>query len=549
MTKLDAWRKAAIVEAAQVHRRMDGTFSRRGLTSLAETNGISVGHLREIIKQDRAARDPRPVRLDSEHIRAEAAQSAIVGLDHKDCLLVACSVGAGNRKKAHAWAQKHLSYVKSYRQFLRDLDTLAPALLRGAEGGWSALVHQRVYMTNVFPHRNHTWFMDHTKASIYVLPDRGDIPFRPWLTNIVDGSTNMYMALEAWEGNPDTERVAQALTRAAVGDRVERDGDMTIGGLPIVLVFDNAAEHLAHAMRQGCLRLGIIGSPTTPHHSWENGICEVSHQCVERDFLADLPGYMKGGTTATGDPRFSPASAPIAGAREDAPHKSQIPLLRFSMFRALLEEYRNKRNESMLDSRGLSPLLKWRTDPTPLTPIDQNMMLANLTAAGDTRVVNKSGIRFRSRDYISAEIGAYRGKEVSVRYLTSVTAWIEVFHGSTYVGRAWDATRFTEAERTRFVAERARVEKRHREIEKRATGSRAHLAMAINEGWDPESLPEPANMNDLLRGNHPDEAPLPVIVSPARQRPTSKRERESTLDSVADRLISEQGFRLDGDAS
>lgn len=548
MTKLDPYRRAALIEAAQVHRRMDGSFNRRGLTSLAEANDISVGYLRQVLKEDNTPRAPHPISIATDRIRAEAAEYAVEGLNEQDRLLVACSIGAGNRKKAHEWAQTHLDYGKSYRQFLRDLDTLTPALLAGAEGGWKSLVNDRVYMTNVIPHRNHTWFMDHTKAPIYVLPDRGDIPFRPWLTNVIDGGSNMYMALEAWEGNPNSERVAEALTRAAVGDRIERDGDMTVGGLPIVLVFDNAAEHLANAMRQGCLRLGIIGSPTTPYHSWENGTSEVSHQCVERDFLADLPGYMNGGTNTNGDPRFSPAFSP-AGAKGDA-DKTPVPLLRFSMFRALLEEYRVRRNESKMDSRGLTPIAKWRTDPTPLTAIDRNVMLANLTAAGDSRVVNKSGIRFRNRDYISAEIGAYRGKEVSVRYLTSVTAWIEVFDGDTYVGRAWDARRFSEEERSRFTLDRGRVEKKHREIERRAKDARAHLAIAVNEGWDPDGLPDVTDMADMLKDDGAHNQPLPVITSPAPgRRSDPKRLHESRLDALADRVLASEEFRLDRDAS
>lgn len=539
MKRLNDAERAAIVQAAQVHRRLDGKYSVAGLRALAQSHGISEGHLRRLLRESRDADAPRAEAMDSAEARRLAAQIGTEGLSDELALLVACGMGAGCRKTAYRWAVEHLDYSKSYRQFLRDIERLDPALVSGTEGGWTAFLDSRLYLQTSAPHRNHSWHMDHTMADIYVLPDRGGEPFRQWITNVVDRATNMYLALEAREGNPNTDRVAEALTRAATGDWTGHGAEMTVGGLPVVLVFDNAAEHLSDAMREGCLRLGIIAAPTTPRQSWENGISEVAHQCVTRDFLATLPGYTGGGHSRDGDPRFSPTPLPGGGSR------TPVQLLRFSEFRALLEEYRIQRNATKTDRHGRTPLDRWLADPTALTPIDPMLMRANMTQSTDLRTVNKSGIRFRNRDYISSDLAPYRKKQVTVRYLSTVTDWIEVFDGTTYIGRAWEASKLSEAERAAFTAQRARTTRTFRDLEQRTQRSRSHLAVALNEGWDPESLPDAPTVAERLTGTD-DEQPLPVIrsVDTGRGAAASREARAS----LADRMFADGGFTLEGEA-
>lgn len=546
MRRLSKQEQAAVRAAAELHRKPDGTFRRSGIQALADANGISERQVRRITSGSPIVHGTMPdvpvAVID--RLRAEDGP-----LGDQDRLLLSLTVGAGNRKVAHAHAQRQFGYVKSYRSFLRDIDRLDPALVAGAEHGYRALIDNRIYQTTVLPHRNHTWYIDHTQADIFVLPDRGEVPFRPWLTVVVDGSTGMYMALEAWDGHLNTERFTQAITRAAVGDIVHRDQQPTVGGLPMVLVCDNAKEHLAHAVEEGCLRLGIVVSPTTPYHSWENGKVEAAHGAIRRSFLAPLPGFTGGGVRPDGTPRF----APPAGRTADAPPRPDrwpTGLLRMSQFQALLEEYRLERNTTVKDNKGLTPMDKWLVDPTPLTYMAPDVMLAHLTVTDRLHTVHKSGIRFRNKDYTSAELAPYRKQEVTVRYLATVKDWIEVFDGTTYIGRAWLADRLTDDEANRLMLQRGRIEKQFRQVEHEARRIRTHFAMAVNEGWEPDDLAAPPSLNSALAGDDTTaDGSLPVIHATGRRgNERVKDEQKQAQADLADRLLSD-GFTLEGEAS
>jgi hypothetical protein len=502
--------------AAQLCREPDGTYRRSDLASLAGTYGIPLGTVRRWLDNASLPYNPH-VLANAQAVRAADAAEAITAptADPALNMLVAVAANAGNKKNAHAWAIDHFNYSHGYRQFLRDLEKLDPALLAGAISGYKSLLNARVYMTTVIPHRNHTWVTDHTKADLWVLPDRGNVPFRPWITMVVDGSTDVWMAVEAWEGNLNTERFTQALTRAAVGDAVVRGATPTIGGLPAVVVFDNAREHLADAIEEGCLRLGVVASPTTPYHSWENGRAEVSHANLAKGFLSTLPGYSKGGVNQQGRPRFLPAG--LWSDVGNDPDESVLPLLRMSRFITLLEEYRVKRNQTATDMKGLTPEDKWHADTTAITVIDGDVMLANLTVTSQQHTVNKAGIRFRNEDYVSVELGPYRKKTVTVRYLPTVKDWIEVFDGDTYIGRAWLATRLPTDERSRITVSRARQEKQFRAVEHAAQQHRAHVLAAVQEGCDPESLPASPPLISALTAP---EAEPDREGEPARSLPT-----------------------------
>lgn len=546
MSRLSEQQQAAIRAAGELHRKPNGDFHRSGVKALAASNGISERQVRRILSE--SPRVPgKPPEIPMSVIDRLRTEDGAEG--HAKRLLLSLTVGAGNRKVAHAHAQKHFGYVKSYRSFLRDIDRLDPALVAGAERGYKALVDCRIYQTVVIPHRNHTWYIDHTQADIFVLPDRGNVPFRPWLTVVVDGSTGMYMALEAWDGHLNTERFTQAITRAAAGDMVHRDELPTVGGLPMVIVCDNAKEHLAHAVEEGCLRIGIVVSPTTPYHSWENGKVEAAHRAIRQSFLATLPGYTGGGVRPDGTPRF----APPAGRTADAPPQPDrwpTGLMKMSQFQALLEEYRIERNATVKDSKGLTPMDKWLADPTPLTFMAPDVMLAHLTVTDRLHTVQKSGIRFRNHDYISEELAPYRTKGVTVRYLATVKDWIEVFDGPTYIGRAWLADRLTDQERDRMMLQRGRIEKEYRQTEHEARRMRSHLAMALDEDWDPDDLPAPPTPTGALP---PDDAPTsgsaPVIHATGRRKPEREKsqQRQAQAD-LANRLLSD-GFTLEDEAS
>jgi hypothetical protein len=197
-----------------------------------------------------------------------------------------------------------------------------------------------------------------------------------------------------------------------------------------------------------------------------------------------------------------------------------VALLKFARFRQILEESRATRNAGHRDANGMTAFEKWLADPTPIEPISPASMLANLTVSGETRVVNKSGIRHRGVDYISVALSKYRKRELSVRYLPSVRDWIEVFDGNTYVGRAWRADTLSEAERNRILLERVRLETRARANDHMARQHRAHIAAAQEDLFSDEDPSDEVSMADALAGD--DETPsrpsLPVVVGVRKRR-------------------------------
>lgn len=533
----------SIQNAAAMYVKRDGTYRRDGLRRIATQYGVSERTVRRAV----AALDAPPVAvsIDVAPETIDAARKASEEGCSSQSILLSLTVGAGNMKVAHEFAAHRLGYGKTYRSFIRDVERLDPALVAAARHGYKGLVENRLYLSNPIPHRNHTWFVDHTKADVWVLPDRGNTPFRPWLTVIVDGATNTYMALEAWDGHINTERFTSTLTRAAVGDAYEGADDVTVGGLPNVLVCDNAKEHLAHAVEEGAVRLGIIVSPTTPYHSWENGRVETAHASIARSFLATLPGYSKGGVRPDGTPRFAPPGQ-RAGTAPD-PDRRPTGLLKMSEFQALLEEFRQNRNATVKDRRGLTPLDKWENDKTPLRHITYNLMLAHLTTTAELRTVHKEGIRFRNGNYMCAALAPYRKRKVTVRYLATVTDWIEVFDGDEYVGRAWLTDHLSETERSRILLQRARTEKQYRLVEQKARQHRTHFARAVAEGWDADSLPHAPTLTAGFTGEENTGDALPILNSPGRH-PHGPASQSPARNNLADRLLNED-FRLEGDAS
>lgn len=74
---------------------------------------------------------------------------------------------------AHKEAVKAGLYKGSYRQFVRDLDRLPPALRAGLRHGRDDMIRMLPMMSYPLVGRNETWVVDHTMSDLRVLPPRG----------------------------------------------------------------------------------------------------------------------------------------------------------------------------------------------------------------------------------------------------------------------------------------------------------------------------------------------------------------------------------------
>jgi putative transposase len=495
--------RAALVQAAAAFRRADGTYDRERIRVLADLNGVSERTARRWLFKASTLDDPDIV---GTRRQSPARPDQAV-------LLLAVANSPQSMRGAWQWLQEHHGYALGYRTFLRDLNMLSTTLVSGAREGFPGAVRDRVYLSTPLVHRNQQWHLDHTMANVYVKVDRGTAQFRPWITNLVDRSTGKMLAIEAWEGRPNTETVTATLIRATCGDTGPNESPTSTGGLPNVLVFDNAMEHFSEAVQQGCLLLGIVASPTTPYHSWENGIVERSHRTLDQQFLSTLPGHIHAGDLANHDPRYGPRGPGYA---------SPTALLAFSRFRQMLESWRVRYNTSQVGSDGRTPQERWEADPTTLRPISPELMLAHMTIEDRLHTVNKSGIRFRGADYVCAGLGPLRTKQVTVRYLPSVREWIEVFDGDDYVGRAWRQDVLPEVERNKVLLERARVEKAMRATERDALNHRNHLAEVEGEMFDGEHAGPSPDILDVTDGVPAKRPKLPATTTTKRSGPATK---------------------------
>lgn len=518
--------KTAVVEACRLHQRPDGTFPRKALQAVADAYRHPLSTVRRWVSEAGLEPSAAPASIYdvvaeslAEHIEAE-------GLDQGHALLATLAATAGNMKSAHRLAKSVLGYDKGYRSFVRDIGKQDPALVASARGGFAAMTSKWIYMKNRIPHRNHTWYLDHTQADIEVLPDRGHQKFRPWCTVLVDGCTGMWMAAILWPDHVNAERVAMGIARAAAGDS-EDDGPPRVGGLPTNIVFDNAAEHLSDAVLEGCVRLGIAASPITPYRSWENGKVETAHGHLAEGLLSMLPGYTKGGTNEKKRPRL---------VREKPVGKDGRPnLLTFTSLQALVEEYRLERNRTVLDRHGRTPQERWDDDQTPLYFMKHEVVLANMAKSDRLHVVNKAGIRFRNRDYIAACLAPHARTQVQVRHMPTVTAWIETFTPEgKYIGRAHLADTLSAEEREKIILQRARTQKAARRIEALGLQHRDHMAHAITDKHDPEDLPAALPMVAILEPDTPPAPQLPPV--------TARHHRAKDHDAAWDALVHNQSL-------
>lgn len=468
--------KDAIVRAALSYRSTyGGTLPNFAVHQIATHAGVSPRSLRrwvaefdaQVAEQQQATRvrkrqrevdndapthcKGRPFEIDEEHLTA--IRSTL------------------NLKKAYCrlWPSPDSPGRISYPTFTRAFAKLPPSIREGVLHGWDAMVRHQVYLSMAAPHRNHTWHLDWTQADVWVSTPRNQV-VRPWIGIVRDNATSMRLAAVAYVGRPNEDAMCDLLaTAASVREYKYGDEIVQVGGLPVQLVLDNAREHFAEAVTRGAVMLGVVVAPTKAFYKHQNGPAESTFSALNKQLLAALPGYTKGGQGDDGKPLLCPSTP------------DQITpdmVLTIEGLQQHLDDWLEGENTNgKIDRLGdQPPLVAWRDDPTELTQVDDVTIRAMMMRATTGRAINAEGIRFQGRDYLAPELNAYRekGLKVTIRYLSRESRFIEVFDGDTWICRAYDRTLLTDTQRQAILRNRQQDLELMKRINAAAVQDRLH---------------------------------------------------------------------------
>lgn len=448
-----------------------------------------------------------------------------------------------------AWERMRAAGVVdcSYQTFARALhDRTDPALVRAALDGMKGLVNNRLYLSWLPPHRNHTFHLDHTQMDLWVWPSHKErLPVRPYVTVVTDGATGLIHAVP-WYTDVNGDMVAAALAEATI----EREYyGVLVGGCPEQVILDNAAAHFGPAMRAGVERLGWILAPTGSYSSWQNGKAERTIEILNDRLSRRAPGSTNAGTTRTGANRHA---APLPrDIKKDEVFSRRT-------FEAVLQQVVDEVNTTIKMDRhgGRTRLEAYAADPTERRPLTPSVArLSMLTSGLRTVKVTKNGLQFEKRHYLATFLEY--GRRYLIRYLPTVRTFVEVFdEQGEYLGQALWQEALTPEDRSEFLKHRAEQEKQARAIEAGTQAHRRHMAAVLNNeldyGEDDEDEPDrveaapsgtglvadvtrmPSDLSDgQIKRRRAAKASLPRVPAPARLKVVRDNEaRQGATDRL-----------------
>jgi putative transposase len=284
--------------------------------------------------------------------------------------------------------------------------------------------------------------------------------FRPWVTFLLDSHTRFILACIVTEGDgvrgdPGTESLV-ALLAAAIRGTDAADGTF-VGGVPAVVQFDNAKAHLAKAMVNGYLELGVATHAIKPGSPWEDGRVERLMLTFSKELLVTLPGYTK----ALPD-RYE--------------HEPWIPegCLTVEEFTAHLQEWIDIYNyERHHDALGMTPFEAWKEDSTPIRRVSNDLIRHGFLAETTGRKISKNGIRFNNVDFVHAALGKLVGKKVTIRHLPNDRSFIDVHLNGQFLCTAIPYARLSQDDRKQIVRDRnSQIRQTDRIIKRSGTRAR-----------------------------------------------------------------------------
>lgn len=538
--------KDAIVRAALSYRSTyGGALPNFAVDQIATHAGISTRSLRrwvaEFDEQTRAQEQTKRVRpskkngedRESSCTKRESGVGSPFEMSEEHLTAIRSTL---NLKEAHSllWPEDDSPGRVSYTTFTRAFRKLPPSIREGILHGWDAMVRHQVYLSMAAPHRNHTWHLDWTQADVWVSLPRGQV-VRPWIGIVRDNATSMRLAAVAYAGRPNEDAMCDLLASAACMRDYDLNGEtVRVGGLPVQLVMDNAREHFAEAVTRGAIMLSVVIAPTKAFYKHQNGPAESTFSSLNKQLLAGMPGYTKGGNGDDGKPLLCPETPD----KIDPNTVGTIESLQKD-----LDEWVEHSNTTIRVHRlgDQPPIVAWHDDPTEVRPVAVETVRAMMMRASFDRAINAEGIRFRGVDYLAPELNAYRekGQTVTVRYLKRETRFIEVFDGDTWICRAYDRTLLTDAQRQAILRNRENDLNLLKRVNAAAVQDRIHRhAAGEDSAYDGDIDPDAeeavdegiANVTDLTarrdRTNSGDSADASAT---ARMDPTTPQRRKRQI--------------------
>lgn len=398
----------------------------------------------------------------------------------------------GNRRAAWKELRERGSYDRSYAQFTRDVNCLAPMVRNGITQGVRGAINRGLYLKAAPAGRLDLVVFDHTEADIRLQRlHRGELEtFRPWVSLLVDAGTRFLLSAIVTEGDglrgdPGTESLV-ALIGGAIRGQTAADGTF-VGGVPRLVQCDGARAHLAEAMLNGYLELGIASRILGPASPWEDGIVERMMRTMSEELLATLPGYT--------------AALPDRYAHDPWQPSDCLTVEEFTArFEHWVDSYNYERVHSALQC---TPFGAWRDDPAPVERVPDALIRHGFLAVKQGRVVSKNGVRFRNVDYVHPGLGDLVGKKVSIRYLPTDRSFVDVYDDDRFVCSAEPHNRLSRESRIQIVRERNasvrsvdRIKRSRQRIVERELDA-APLLAPSREPTEPRQLVEDAG-DDFL---------------------------------------------------
>lgn len=459
------WKRRAALAIAVGAQRPDGSVPDEAVRRAAAAAGVCARQVRRWLKDHakhlsdgvagvRDVPDPAP--------RAGWQVTATV-----------LAVVSANSTLKRAWQQLRATdpATPSYPAFTAALRNYADnGLARAVKGdGAKTLLGSRMYLKVDVAERNGRWELDSQEVPVFVIPSRGTKPVKLHQTTVIECKHRMVMATVFTPGPPRAEDVAACIARGVAGRPYLLDGqEVWVGGIPDEIVWDKAKSNLSELVTTLVVSLATMGSAVTPFAGWEKGKIESWHGISQVECYGTMPGYTEGPASFSGHRYWGDHTSGAALLGED--------LLIAQAERWALEEYNANRVHGQL---GTTPLRSWAADTNQLRRATAEQLMPAMLTAKHLRTVNKNGIRFRTGDYVAAELNRLVGRKVAVRYLPNVELegqFIEVFDGNEWVCTAFPSHTLTAEQRTALLAERHRQYRALREAQKDGARMRRDVA-------------------------------------------------------------------------
>jgi hypothetical protein len=419
--------------------------------------------------------------------------------------LVVIARHQGNRRAAYEDLERSGLDI-SYRQFCRRFDAVDTDFQIAVTEGIQAMIRAGLYNVQDGQYeRGDVFGFDHTEVPVWVLDPGDDNPRKIWISVAVDWATGFIFTPtftegdERLKGDPNTTSIVALVAGVMLGQDL---GDVRVGGIPSLWVFDNAATHFAEEVRQGFMHLGTSAHAIRPGSPWENGPTENAINVIERGIWRRLPGYTNHLSTRYGKPLWKD---------EELLSADELIAITVAEIERINREAEVKRLE------GRTRLQAW-CDANGLLEFAEHEHVSHVFTRPHKgkRKVSKNGVHFKNIPYSSPKLAGHIGRTVEIRHLKTDASFIDVYLDGELLCRATPAQNLTRAQRSVIARQRrsrqASAERIQKASKQRAVEmADAEHADAILRGdvapeeetvtWNGlEVVPELKTMFDLVEG-------------------------------------------------